>query len=216
MTSQQASTIEVPHIPSQAVQLCIKLLQSRKRKIEEPEAVIEAVIENVKKPKQKVVVSNGFRTCVTHENSRLEIKKVERNCFSMRFIHKGELTSCLKIQIDDGMDSTMSILFGNFNAMEEDGSFRRLISMVKEYLFRNDIRSLGLSISREDYDESMVKKCANSFEMITCPEEWKGRKHVKKCRELLKEEAIGNYPFYFRDYNRINAYSVRDVLLVNL
>lgn len=125
----------------------------------------------------------------------------------------------LKIQVDKDMsriDCTISILFGDFNTMKSGKSFTIFISMLKEYLCRNDVRSLSLSICREDYGLSMVTKCVNCIDIITCPEEWKGKINYKRCRQLLKVEGLGDFPFYFRDYDVVSGYFGSDILFVNM
>jgi len=132
----------------------------------------------------------------------------EKNVYAFRFQREENLKACMKIQLS-GLDCTISIFVGNFtNILETKNGFEFhvLMSMLKDFLHELAISSIGSSISREDYSESLTKKCLNSFDLFSCPNEWKEKKNYKICRDLLKTEGIGDLNFYFnREYKLDDA-----------
>jgi len=175
--------------------------QKQKRPLEEDEEKVK-VLPSLKKAKS---ITKGFEAIVQCGIYLLDIKPNlgEKNVFCLRYFCGDMLQSCLKVQMS-GTECSISILVGDFSEMTKKNQFPRLMSMFKDYLFQQDTSSIATCISREDYGDSLDKKCFNSFDMISCPNEWKGKGNYKLCRALLKKEGIADLSFYFNDQYEIN------------
>ena len=154
----------------------------------------------IKKAKVQVKIL-GFQVVVSSKESSslLEMKEIRnegKGVYGFRYLHNFKVEACVKVQVSQ-RECRLSCCFGDFDSMNKNERFYVFISMLKDFLFDADICSIQLVTSKDDYEESMGKKCLNSFEIIACPDEWKAKSNYKLHRKLMKTEGIGNLDYFF-------------------